>query len=115
MSFYHLPYTIYQKQTMDEKATKQITILIAGRPYPLKIKTTDEAAVRKIVQEVNEKINRFQLGYTNKDKQDFLAMTALTYAVDMHKMRQTIGATEDAKLSERLSHLDNLLDTIIEN
>ncbi|MEM9990285.1 MAG: cell division protein ZapA [Bacteroidota bacterium] len=98
---------------MDEQAIKQITILIAGRPYPLKIKATDEAAVRKVVQELNEKINRFQLGYQNKDKQDFLAMTALTYAVDMHKLRQTVGATKDKALLERLSHLDNLLDDIM--
>lgn len=98
---------------MDEQATKQITIIIAGRPYPLKIKATDEAAVRKVVQEVNEKVNRFQLTYQNKDKQDFLAMTALTYAVDMHKIRQTVGAAQDTTLLERLSYLDNLLDEVI--
>lgn len=98
---------------MDEQATKQVTILIAGRPYPLKIKTTDEAAVRKVVQEVNEKINRFQLSYQNKDKQDFLAMTALTYAVDIHKLRQSLGAAQDTALLERLALLDKLLDEVI--
>ena len=112
MSIYHS--TLYQKQTMDGQATKQITILIAGRPYPLKIKATDEAAIRRIVQEVNEKVNRFQLNYTNKDKQDFLAMTTLTYAVDMHKMAQTIAATENTELSDKLSHLDELLNAVLE-
>ena len=70
---------------MEEKDTTNITVLIAGRPYPLKIKAGDEAAIRKIVKEVNEKVNRFQLTYTKKDKQDCLSMALLTYAVDLHK------------------------------
>ncbi len=106
--------TLYQNETMEEQATKQITILIAGRPYPLKIKATDEAAIRKIVQEVNEKANRFQLNYNNKDKQDFLAMTALTYAVELHRLRQIGGVTQDTELLDKLSHVDTLLDQIID-
>lgn len=96
---------------MDEQETKSITVLIAGRPYPLKIKAGDEPSIRKIVKEVNEKINRFQLTYTNKDKQDCLSMAILTYAVDLHKSRQS--STEDAALSSKLSDLDQLLDALL--
>ena len=52
---------------MEEKDTTNITVLIAGRSYPLKIKVGDESAIRKIVKEVNEKVNRFQINYTKKD------------------------------------------------
>ena len=59
---------------MEEKGNTNITVLIAGRPYPLKIKVGDEPTIRNIVNEVNEKINRFQLTYTKKDKQDCLSI-----------------------------------------
>jgi cell division protein ZapA (FtsZ GTPase activity inhibitor) len=91
--------------------SKQITVLIAGRPYPLKIKANDEAAIRKIVKEVNEKINRFQLAYTNRDKQDCLAMTALALSVDLHKSRQ--AATQTNRVADQLNRIDEMLDQIL--
>jgi len=43
---------------MEGQDTLNITVLIAGRPYPLKIKAGDEHTIRKIVKDVNEKINK---------------------------------------------------------
>jgi cell division protein ZapA (FtsZ GTPase activity inhibitor) len=97
---------------MDDQETKNITVVIAGRPYPLKIKGEDEPAIRKIVKEVNEKINKFQLTYTRKDKQDCLSMALLTYAVDLFKAQQ--NQTRDTIIASRLSQLDQLLDTLVE-
>jgi cell division protein ZapA len=37
-----------------QEETKNITVVVAGRPYPLKIRVEDEASLRKIVKEVNE-------------------------------------------------------------
>ena len=96
---------------MSGQETKSITIVIGGRPYPLKIKAEDENAIRKIVKEVNEKINKFQLTYTKKDKQDCLAMALLTYAVDLHKQQNTTQTDPD--LSSKLSQLDEFLDQLI--
>jgi len=96
---------------MDGQESKNITVLIAGRPYPLKIKAGDEPSIRKIVKEVNEKVNRFQLTYTNKDKQDCLSMAILTYAVDLHKSKQS--SSEDTALSSKLSDLDNFIDALL--
>jgi cell division protein ZapA len=95
---------------MEEQESKQITVVIAGRPYPLKIQAEDEAAIRRIVKEVNEKINRFQLTYTDKDKQDCLSMAVLTYAVDLFKSQQ--AATQDALMVAKLAQIDTLLDEI---
>ena len=96
---------------MDEQETKNITVLIAGRPYPLKIKAEDEPAIRKIVKEVNDKINRFQLTYTNKDKQDCLSMTVLTYAVDLYKNKPPDNS--DPSLDTKLSDLESILDQLL--
>lgn len=98
-------------EDVQKKDTKNITILIAGRPYPLKINASDEPAIRKIVKEVNEKVNHFQLTYTNKDKQDCLSMALLTYAVELHK--SSLPNRENAVLNERLAHLEALMDDIL--
>lgn len=97
---------------MDDQETKNITVVIAGRPYPLKIKGEDEAAIRRIVKEVNDKINQFQLTYTRKDKQDCLSMALLTYAVDLFKEQQ--NATRDHIIASRLAKLDQYLDQVID-
>jgi cell division protein ZapA len=99
---------------MEGKHNRQITVLIAGRPYPLKIKDSDEPTIRKIVKEINDKINQFQLTYTNKDKQDCLSMAILTYAVDLHKYMQTgQAATPDHEVEQKLSQIDSLLDKLL--
>lgn len=97
---------------MEEQDTINITVIIANRPYPLKIKAVDEAAIRRIVKEVNEKVNRFQLAYTNKDKQDCLSMAALSYAVDLYKSKE--NTSNNIELSQQLSIIESILDKVIE-
>lgn len=96
-----------------------ITVLIAGRPYPLKIKSSDEPTIRKIVKEINDQVTNFQLKYTTKDKQDCLSMAALTYAVDAAKAKaqkteittqHNSSPVDDSAVFSELSKLDSLLD-----
>jgi len=96
---------------MNKEKSVDITVLIAGRPYPLKIKEQDEPSVRDIVKELNEKINSFQLKYTQKDKQDCLAMVLLTYGVELNKAK---SPTQDPKLNAKMNELDSIIDSIIE-
>ncbi len=93
---------------MPEGSTN-ITVIIAGRPYPLKVKDGDEPIIRRIVKEVNDKIALYQTTYPRKDRQDWLTMALLTFAVDLHKTQQVAAvATEpiDASVSDRLSLID---------
>jgi cell division protein ZapA len=101
-------------------STTNITVLIAGRPYPLKIKEGDEPIIRRIVKEVNDKITLFQNTYPRKDRQDWLSMAILTFAVDLHKLQATPPKTQnvaqpvpDTQLAERLSQLDSLLTDVL--
>lgn len=87
-----------------------ITVIIGGRPYPLKIQSTDEASIRRIVKELNDMINRFQALYHNRDKQDFLAMTLLTYAVELHKAKQTTSVPE---IDEKLDKVEQFLTYLV--
>ena len=95
---------------MEEQDSKQLTVTIAGRPYPLKIKASDEPVIRQIVKEVNEKVNKFQLTYANREKQDCLAMALLAYAVDLHKATSQPPASSPPDVSEQLSRIESLLD-----
>ncbi|MEM1321967.1 MAG: cell division protein ZapA [Bacteroidota bacterium] len=99
---------------MEDKDIQTITVLIAGRPYPLKINAGDEPAIRQIVKEVNEKINEFQLTYNNKDKQDCLSMALLTYAVDLHKTEKEGTTTPDSALSDKVKQLDDYLNQLLQ-
>ncbi|MEM1216388.1 MAG: cell division protein ZapA, partial [Bacteroidota bacterium] len=77
------------KRGMAEEQMIKITVLVAGRPYPLRIKAADEPAMRRVVKAINDKITTFQSAYPGRDKQDGLSMTLLTYAFDLHRMRKT--------------------------
>jgi cell division protein ZapA len=98
---------------MADSAGKSITVLIAGRPYQLKIHGPDEASFRSVVRMVNEKVGEYQDEYPNRDKQDCLAMTALFFAVLARKEQLIPPATdEDPEVSEKLQQLDDLLDEL---
>lgn len=94
---------------MEDQDSKQITLIIAGRPYPLKIKATDEEVIRKIAKEVNERVNLFQLNYPNRDKQDCLAMALLAYAVDLYKASRHRDAPM-AEYTQQLQRIRDILD-----
>jgi cell division protein ZapA (FtsZ GTPase activity inhibitor) len=96
---------------IEEKDMLRITVQIAGRPYPLKVKASDEAAVREVIKELNDKINKFQVMYIQKDRQDCLAMTLLTYAVDFHRMRQLqTEAIDTTILSDKITAIEYILE-----
>ena len=98
---------------MAEENMIKITVIIAGRPYPLRIKAADEPAVRKIVKEVNEKITTFQSAYQGRDKQDGLSMTILTYAFDLYKLRQDKPLVNEPGIDTQLDRIDEILDQLL--
>lgn len=93
---------------MGAEESKHITVLIAGRPYPLKVKVEDEPVIRKLVKEINDQVNQFQLSYNQKDKQDCLAMALLTFAVNAQK-GQAIENTDLSPLEQQIDKIGQLL------
>ena len=90
-------------------ATLNINVIIADRTYPMKVKPNEEEVVRNAAKRVNEKVKEFQLQYGTNDKQDFLAMAALMYAVDLFDKEEKTQLG-DNKISEKLLQLDQTLD-----
>ena len=81
-----------------------INVIIADRPYPLKVQKGDEGNIRKAAKMLNQKIKEFQLKYDAKDKQDYLAMSALMYTVDLVK-NDIIHKGDMADLEDRVERL----------
>lgn len=101
---------------MDDDS-KQISVLIAGKSYPLKVKMKDEKSIRLIIKEVNEKIDEFQVNYPRREQKDCMAMSLLSYAVDLHEIRQNPTPyikQEQVKMSKKLSEIDVLLDDLLQ-
>lgn len=90
-----------------------IIVVVAGRPYPLRIAAQDEADVRALVNEINKRFNDFQVRYTNKDTQDCLVMTLLTYADELRSARNLADTSLEGDLAQRLKALDTLVEGML--
>ncbi len=85
-----------------------INVVIADRPYRLKINALEEQMVRDAAKKINKKVKEFQQVFNTKDKQDYLAMIALQNTVEGAKASsQTLS--EDSPLHHKIEELDQLL------
>jgi len=89
-----------------------IKIRIAEREYPMRVAAPDEERLRMAGKLLNEKLKEFRDQYGIQDKQDLLAMIALTTMVDRLKVGKEKDGT-DAALTERLARLDGLLSSLV--
>ena len=94
---------------MNENETLiNINVQICDRPYRLKVKPSEEEVVRKAAKNISDKVRELQEQYAGKDKQDYLAMCALTLSVEnqsVHTMHQQI----DSEILNDISRMDALL------
>ena len=85
-----------------------IKVQIAERQYPLKVLKGDEEKVQSAVKAVNEKIKEYQNTYSGKDKQDYVAMCLLDFAVE-HKNLQSFTNDNSRLLEEKMKELEEVL------
>ncbi len=95
---------------MAAEESKQISVIIAGRGCPLKIKEGEEDAIMMIADEVNKRIREYQEVYPNREKQDWLAMAILSYAIERF---QSEKAMTDSKLVQRFDEVEHYLDDLL--
>lgn len=92
---------------MEEKLP--IKVQIAERYYPLKIERRDEEKIRKAAKLINDKLLQYKQRYTDKDSQDFLAMAALQFVIqllDCESKENLVSLEEDLKaLNEEMDIL----------
>ncbi|MEN8201442.1 MAG: cell division protein ZapA [Bacteroidota bacterium] len=87
-----------------------IKVQVAERFYPLKIKRQDEEKIRKAARLINDKVLQYKQRYTDKDTQDFMAMAALQFVINLLDCEQQQNVVSLEKELEVLSsELDELL------
>ncbi len=87
-----------------------IKVQIAERFYPLKIKRQDEEKIRKAARLINEKVLQYKQRYSDKDTQDFVAMAALQFVINLLDCEQQQNVVSLGKeLNVLSSELDELL------
>jgi cell division protein ZapA (FtsZ GTPase activity inhibitor) len=89
-----------------------INVNICDRPYRLKVKPSEEENVRRAAKMINDKVKDLQSQYSAKDKQDYLAMSALTYMVEKISSKADF-VIKDTALMDRISDLDSRLNQVL--
>ena len=87
-----------------------IKVQIAERFYPLKIKRQDEEKIRKAARLINNKVLQYKQRYTDKDTQDFMAMAALQFVINLIDCEQQQNVVS---LEEELGSLSSELDELL--
>lgn len=96
----------------DEKLS--LTLEIAGRKYPLKIKQSEEQAFRDAAKRIERKISQYRIKYgvanSGATTQDFVVMTALQVLVENFSLtgKNNTKPFED-KIDSLISELDDYL------
>ena len=85
------------------------TVHIVDRPYKLRISPDDEQYLRRAAELIDAQSKSYGKLYAYNDRQDLLAMVALTQITRLLKLegRQQF---RDTKLETRLSDINRLLD-----
>jgi cell division protein ZapA (FtsZ GTPase activity inhibitor) len=101
---------------MDERdIIISVTVIIADRPYPLKIRRSEEDKVREAAKRINDKIREYQLGYSGKDKQDYLAMASLNLTMEMiHQKHAAPVVAISPDISTQLAAIEHILSSVVD-
>jgi cell division protein ZapA (FtsZ GTPase activity inhibitor) len=96
---------------MDTSVKDKMDIQILDRTYPIEVSPDNRAALELVVSDLNQKLNLFKSKYSNKDKQDSLAMVALQLAVELSEFQQEFEAVAEAE--HLLNKLNDALDQVV--
>ena len=89
----------------------KIKLSVADRLYPLTIVPAQEEGFRKAAKRINEMIQEFESVYQLRDKQDGLAMCAITLARQIEQSRLN-EIYSDETLKKTLQKVYNSLNQI---
>ncbi|MFO7853184.1 MAG: cell division protein ZapA [Bacteroidota bacterium] len=93
---------------MDDKLS--IRVNVADRYYPLKIGRDEEERIRKAARLINEKVLQYKQKYVDKDIQDFLAMAALQYVIQLLDVDSKV---DDKDVSHSIKEISERIDAVI--
>ncbi len=93
---------------MDDRLS--IRVNVADRYYPLKIGRDEEEKIRKAARLINEKVLQYKQKYVDKDIQDFLAMAALQYVIQLLEVKNKV---DDRDVSQNIKEISDRIDAVL--
>ena len=93
----------------QEKSTNRITVVIAGRSYPVKATEAEARLIPGIEKKINDQIMKIQMSYKNLDMQDYLSMVLLTNIMSTNNAEEP----DTGAVSEKLDQLNSLIESAI--
>lgn len=93
---------------MDDKLS--IRVNVADRYYPLKVSRDEEEDIRKAARMINEKVLQYKQKYVDKDIQDFLAMAALQYVIQLLDLNSKV---DDKDVSQSIREISDKVDAVL--
>lgn len=93
----------------QEKGTKRITVVIAGRSYPVKATEAEARLIPSLEKKINDQIMKIQLSYKDLDMQDYLSMVLLTNIMSSNNAEEQ----NTEVVSEKLDQLNSLIESVI--
>lgn len=93
--------------TEQEKNTNRISVVIAGRSYPVKATEAEARLIPIIEKKINDQIMRIQMSYKDLDMQDYLSMVLLTNAMS----NINTEASDTDAISDKMDQLNSLIES----
>lgn len=87
-----------------------ITVKIADKSFPLKIRRDEEEKIRKAAKMINDTLTKYKRKYGEKDVMDYLSMVALQYAT---KALELDDSADSEEFVEDIKHISQNLDEYI--
>lgn len=84
-----------------------LNIVIGDRSYRIKILSSDEETVRKVLKTINDKIVEFKTQFAGKDMQDYVSMVLIWYATQAKENTSEILSSD---ILESLLKMEKQLD-----
>ena len=93
----------------QEIKLKKLTIVVAGRSYPVKVNKEEERILPVIEKNLNDQIRQIQISYSDRDMQDCLSMVLLTQAIAAHNQEPSILPEISTKVENLNQEIEALL------
>lgn len=87
-----------------------LNIVIGDRNFRIKILSSDEETVRKVLKTINDKIIEFKTQFAGKDMQDYVSMVLIWYAT---QTKENTSEILNNDILESLLKMEKQLDDII--
>jgi cell division protein ZapA (FtsZ GTPase activity inhibitor) len=85
-----------------------VNIVIGDRTYRIKIRPSDEEAVRNSMKRINDKVIEFKTQFSAKDMQDYIAMVLVWYATEQSSKTQ--NTIEYQSVIDKLLQIESMID-----